>query len=534
MFSRNTTLNVAFILFAFAGIVLADAAFAVTFEKACADAVPLELDSTWRGYAAENETLYFRLEIPTPGIAAVEVAAIGSSEASPRLGFLGRGCAQPGAARDFAAVERSASHRVIAFRAPGTYFFRLGSQDPRQELGELKLAASFVAAEVFEEEHDLELGGTRGRMLASRTDFYVDPSDQKTDEQEVDPNPKGRGYGSDPTLSLITLEADSRYKTDEQEVDPNPKTDEQEVDPNPKGFDPAQGSIRAQLVLFGDGGWVSAKTDEQEVDPNPKTDEQEVDPNPKTEGARILTSLVTTYASAAKTDEQEVDPNPKTDEQEVDPNPKTDEQEVDPNPKAASRELTSRVATFHASDLPAGYGYGQEAADRQELLRWLTGLVWSDPAAASRRSGGRYRLLSYARAADAPAPRLALGGLCRRGELDDHADAFRCATQLALGRAVQRTGVAGEIGNGWGDDADVFSFTLDRLQTVTIETAGTVATLDGLYDRYGQRLAASGHDARGASARLVKTLPPGRYFIRIAGAHRADGTYDLAVAARDW
>ncbi len=119
--------------------------------------------------------------------------------------------------------------------------------------------------------------------------------------------------------------------------------------------------------------------------------------------------------------------------------------------------------------------------------------------------------------------------LCRSGEVDDHGDSFTCATFLGPGQRG-----SGEIGNGWGDDIDMFRFRLGGrseadLQTVEIETAGEVDTLGGLYDHLGQRLDRAAGGGEGANFRIVTTLRPGTYFVRVEGASGAGGFYTLSV-----
>ncbi len=123
-----------------------------------------------------------------------------------------------------------------------------------------------------------------------------------------------------------------------------------------------------------------------------------------------------------------------------------------------------------------------------------------------------------------------LDQLCRQGEVDDHGDSFTCATFLRPGRAV-----TGEIGNGWGDDVDTFHFILGALPeadlwTVTIETFGDVDTVGGLYDRSSQRLDAADHSGRGDNFRIVRSLSPGAYYVRVEGREGAEGPYALSVA----
>ncbi len=127
-----------------------------------------------------------------------------------------------------------------------------------------------------------------------------------------------------------------------------------------------------------------------------------------------------------------------------------------------------------------------------------------------------------------------LAKLCRKGEVDDHGDSFSCATFLSPGQET-----AGEVRNGWGDDDDIFLVVLggsrgSRLWTLAIETSGDVDTFGGLYDRSGQRLASGDDGGSGANFRIVKTLTPGAYFVRVEGRHGAEGAYRLRAEASPW
>lgn len=124
---------------------------------------------------------------------------------------------------------------------------------------------------------------------------------------------------------------------------------------------------------------------------------------------------------------------------------------------------------------------------------------------------------------------LLLKGLCRLGEVDDHGDAFGCASLLIPGESV-----AGEVRNDWGDDADVFTFTLTAQRTIRLESIRPTDTLARLYDRQGHRLAADDDGGGGESFRIVKTLGPGRYFLRVEGSRAAEGPYRLAFETSRW
>ncbi len=121
--------------------------------------------------------------------------------------------------------------------------------------------------------------------------------------------------------------------------------------------------------------------------------------------------------------------------------------------------------------------------------------------------------------------------MCQSRDLDDHSDSRFCATAVKLGHAAY-----GEIDNGFGDDHDVFAFKLASARTVRIETAGDVDAFGGLYDRRGQRLATAGEGGDGANFRLVKTLEPGLYFVRIEGSEWSNGAYalDIDTVDRAW
>ncbi len=119
--------------------------------------------------------------------------------------------------------------------------------------------------------------------------------------------------------------------------------------------------------------------------------------------------------------------------------------------------------------------------------------------------------------------------VCREYEEDDHGDTFLCATALTPGSTV-----TGELDNDWGDDEDLFSFDLSVQRTVQIRTGGDVDSLGVLYDRYGHRLAMDDDGGDGSGMRIVKTLGPGRYYLRIAGANAAEGLYTLAATVLGW
>ena len=129
--------------------------------------------------------------------------------------------------------------------------------------------------------------------------------------------------------------------------------------------------------------------------------------------------------------------------------------------------------------------------------------------------------------AAAPAAlRSELQGLCRTGEVDDHGDSFACATVLRHGGSA-----TGEIHNGWGDDEDVYRFRLAEQRTVEITSDGFTDTVGELYDSSGNRLDRDDEGGEGGNFRLVRSLSPGVYFVRVSGRNADRGSYSLAVRA---
>jgi len=138
--------------------------------------------------------------------------------------------------------------------------------------------------------------------------------------------------------------------------------------------------------------------------------------------------------------------------------------------------------------------------------------------------------------APAPAPVVVVGSsspfvlhdVCRRNVADDHGDTFRCATPLGLGEEV-----SAEIRSDWGDDDDLFTFVLEELRTVRIETTGSTDTFGSLYDRDGNRLRTDDDGGSDTNFRIVKTLSPGAYSVRVTGGEGMEGSYQLTVEVLD-
>lgn len=114
------------------------------------------------------------------------------------------------------------------------------------------------------------------------------------------------------------------------------------------------------------------------------------------------------------------------------------------------------------------------------------------------------------------------------GKGDDHADTFFCATRLHPSRPI-----AGEIRNAWGDDEDVFTFTLEESHAVRLGLEGPAGLELEVYDALGHRLALESSDGEGALEHHV-VLAAGTYYGRLAGSHGAEGPYRLRLDSHPW
>ena len=119
--------------------------------------------------------------------------------------------------------------------------------------------------------------------------------------------------------------------------------------------------------------------------------------------------------------------------------------------------------------------------------------------------------------------------LCRQLIEDDHGDVRICASSLQPGHEAK-----GFIHNSWADDHDLFAFLITEAQTIFLETAGPTDTFGTLLDRYGLSLATDEDSGHQENFRIVKTLRPGLYFVRIEGSFGAEGSYSLRLENRDW
>ena len=127
-----------------------------------------------------------------------------------------------------------------------------------------------------------------------------------------------------------------------------------------------------------------------------------------------------------------------------------------------------------------------------------------------------------------PEPRFELSKLCRNQD-DDADGAFFCATPVT----TDHDAVA-ELRYSVHEDVDVYTFTLARQLTVRIETRGETDTVGVLYDDRGHRLAFDDDGGESHNFRLVKTLGPGDYVLRVVGRDGDEGVYRLILTTLEW
>ncbi len=249
-----------------------------------------------------------------------------------------------------------------------------------------------------------------------------------------------------------------------------------------------------------------------------------------------------------KVDPEAVDPDPgiwpggspaKVDPEAVDPDPgiwpgglppvKVDPEAVDPDPGSSSGivehgRLLASIATWHNDSLRLKVD--PEAVDPDP--GWHNDSPWAkvDPEAVDPDPGKRRsetvlhrQVLFHQRAcAIAASP----------DEADDYADVAACAAPLHPDRPL-----VGDLANRWHDDSDVFSFVLEEPATVDLTTHGDTDTLGELRDAAGRILATDDDGGDHRNFRLMRTLPAGRYFVRVQGAGGAEGPYQLSMTSRN-
>lgn len=105
---------------------------------------------------------------------------------------------------------------------------------------------------------------------------------------------------------------------------------------------------------------------------------------------------------------------------------------------------------------------------------------------------------------------------------DDHGNVFDTATPVALG---SRTG-----GTLTSSDVDMFRFNLTTSTKVDIKSSGTTDVVAYLYDVNFNQLAFDDDGAGIPNFRIVTTLPPGNYYLKVKGYDSGvAGNYSLMV-----
>lgn len=115
---------------------------------------------------------------------------------------------------------------------------------------------------------------------------------------------------------------------------------------------------------------------------------------------------------------------------------------------------------------------------------------------------------------------------CHLGETDDHGGSFLCSTPVEVD---DENPTEGEITvPSSGDDYDMFTFVLTSGATVTIESAEDTDVAASLYDANGALLEADDNDGADANFQIIRSLGPGRYYVRVEGVSDT-GDYELSV-----
>ncbi|MCP4657809.1 MAG: hypothetical protein GY856_20570, partial [bacterium] len=184
--------------------------FAIAPAAECTAAAVLDPNGTVRGYAggdAEFELL--RLDLPSPGIATLDVATPRVEKNPIRIDLLWTGCdqASPG---DGTIVEQSAAHLVLAVRTPGTWWLRAATRGP----GRYKVVTRFIEAEVREEIFAPEALPGASPVRVRRTSFLalsplsppkgtIAAAPRKSEPEIVDPDPNTQPVIAGPGDALL-------------------------------------------------------------------------------------------------------------------------------------------------------------------------------------------------------------------------------------------------------------------------------------------------------------------------------------------
>lgn len=118
--------------------------------------------------------------------------------------------------------------------------------------------------------------------------------------------------------------------------------------------------------------------------------------------------------------------------------------------------------------------------------------------------------------------RFRLGTFCP-GSSDDHGDDPLCSTDLCSGVSQ-----SAQIESLTPADQDYFSFVVTSQASITIESTGSTDVEGELYDEEGARLADDDDSGTDSNFKIIETLDPGRYFVRVRGVNGATGSYSVS------
>jgi len=119
------------------------AAFAAAVDP-CSHARPMELGGVERVFSdGEESSFVVSVDVPAPGLLALDV--LNGRPAAAQLHFLGKRCSAK-RADDVSAerVHELIDGALIYARSAGTYYFRVGAQDPSRPVHELRIRSGFA------------------------------------------------------------------------------------------------------------------------------------------------------------------------------------------------------------------------------------------------------------------------------------------------------------------------------------------------------------------------------------------------------
>lgn len=127
---------------------LSAAAFADSVDP-CSHAHPTMLGGVERVFSdGEESSFVASVDVPAAGLLAVDV--VRGKPATAQLLFLGKSCSAKSA--DDASTERVhefVDGALIHVRSAGTYYFRVGAQDPSRPVSDLRVRSGFASDESF-------------------------------------------------------------------------------------------------------------------------------------------------------------------------------------------------------------------------------------------------------------------------------------------------------------------------------------------------------------------------------------------------